>query len=91
MGPHRLACRPRLWRLSLMVALYKRGDIRLTTSFRLIMVKQQMGLIQECVLATRLAPVVRAALTPGQSGYVRGVEDPHLLLHEVVATALAQG
>jgi hypothetical protein len=36
-------------------------------------------------MAQRIAPPVRARLRPGQGGYVRGVEDPQLVLHEACA------
>lgn len=88
-GPASLACRPSLWRGALMWALWKRGDPRSLESFRLIMVKSQMGLLQEGLLTQRLTLPLRSALTPGQSGYARGVEDPHLLLHELVTESLA--
>jgi len=89
-GPGCLALRPRLWRQALMVALFKRGDALLMESFRLIMVKDQMGLIQESIIAARLTVKVRFSLTPGQSGYERGVDDPQMLLIEVWSEAHGQ-
>ena len=88
-GPACLALRPRLWRAAAMVALYKRGDALRHASFRLIMVKAQMGLIQEGLLSTRLTPSVRGAISDYQGGYERGVEDAHLLFHELSADAMA--
>ena len=84
-GPACLALRPRLWRLAAMVALYKRGEAVKVPSFRQIMVKSQLGLLQEGLLSTRLAPTVRAYLSDYQGGYVRGVEDAHLLFHDLCA------
>ena len=49
------------------------------------MVKSQMGLLQEGVIFHRVAPKVRATVTPGQSGYSRDVADAQLLLHELMA------
>ena len=89
-GPSRLACRPYLWRLALMVALYKKGNPRLQGSYRLIMVKAQLGLLQESVLTGRIAAPLQSSLTPGQSGYIRGCEDPQLVLHEIVATCISE-
>eukprot|EP00959_Pyramimonas_sp_CCMP1952_P156556 3274147-Pyramimonas_sp.AAC.1 len=55
------------------------------------MIKAQLGLLQEGVLCNRLRPIVRAAITPGQSGYIRDTGDAHLLLHELVAEAEHHG
>ena len=74
----------------MMVALFKRGPPREIPAYRLIMVKQQHGLLQEGILSRRLAARVRESLEDGESGYVRGVEDPHLLMHEAWAMAFAQ-
>ena len=60
-------------------------------SFRLIMVKSQLGLLQEGVLFIRLRDIVRIKITPGQSGYLRDVADAHLLLHELSAAAIQDG
>ena len=62
-GPACLALRPELWRMAVMVALHKRGFEWLTSSFRLIMVKSQLGLLQENVLSARLTPTVRSSLS----------------------------
>ena len=84
-GPNGAAYRPRLWRAALVVPLLKNGDPFIQTSFRLIMVKAQMGLIQEGLLSERLLERIQCSLERGQSGYVRGVQDPHLLLHEILS------
>ena len=87
-GPAVLAVRPRLWRSSAAVPLLKKGPTTDRLSFRLIMVKAQMGLLQEGIIFRRLRYRVRASITPGQSGYVRDVGDAHLLLHECTAEAI---
>ena len=90
-GPGALARRPRSWRGSLLYARYKKGDEASPLSFRYIFVKIQFGLLQEGMLAARIAPRLRRSLEAGQSGFVRGTEDPHLAVHEISAAALAQG
>ena len=49
-----------------------------------------MGLLQEGILTNRIAEAVRGRLSPAQSGYTRGCEDPQLLMHELCAWSLAQ-
>ena len=44
-----------------------------------------MALLQEAVIANRLRSTFVSRLIAGQSGYIRGVEDPQLLLHELVS------
>ena len=88
-GPCKLAVRPNLWRWASAVPLHKNGNPQHIPNYRLIMIKQQMGLLQETLLSQRLEPKVRSALTSGQSGYVRDVEDPIVLLHEICALRLA--
>ena len=44
-----------------------------------------MGLLQEGILSCRVTASLRADLRGCQSGYIRDVQDPHLLLHEVVS------
>ena len=50
-----------------------------------------MGLLQEAVLATRIKPHIHGHLCPGQSGYVRDVEDPMLVLFELIVTQAQMG
>ena len=69
----------------------QRGPVDLSSSFRLIMVKAQLGLIQESVVHRRLFGHLQDSVLPGQSGYVRDVGDAHLALHELAAAAAAQG
>ena len=60
-------------------------------NFRFLFVRAQMGLLQEGLLTRRLCPALRAEITAGQSGYVRGTEDPHLLLFELQSIRVALG
>jgi hypothetical protein len=64
-GPAAFAYRPLLWRMALMVALHKRGDYLQPGSYRLILVKSQMGLLQEGLLSQRVGPTLSFHLTPG--------------------------
>ena len=82
---HDLALRPALWRYSTLLAVHKRGETDWIEHYRLIFVKVQMGLLQQAILSGRMLPSVRNELEAGQSGYARGVEDPVLLLHELIA------
>ena len=68
-GPGLLAVRPRCWRYSAISALFKDGDCMLITNFRLIYMRSQMGLLQEGILSTRLAPTLHNSLDEYQSGY----------------------
>ena len=63
-----------LWRLAVLMSLYKRGSPMNHGSWRLIFVKCQMGLLQEALLTERLVMDVYGDLVAGQSGYIRGVE-----------------
>lgn len=90
-GPNLLACRPSLWRQACMDTTHKNGPGSCITSFRLLTVRAQMGLLQEGVLASRLRPNINGHLCPGQSGYIRDVEDPMLALHELVAVLTHSG
>ena len=60
-GPGCLALRPLLWRGACAVPLHKKGPATSNTSFRLIMVKCQMGLLQEAVIFNRAVAQVRPA------------------------------
>ena len=64
---------------------HKNGPGAFTTSYRLLTVRAQLGLLQEGVLAARLKPCIYGHLCVGQSGYIRDVEDPMLVLFELVA------
>jgi hypothetical protein len=90
-GPTFFALRPRLWRGAAAVPLFKSGLPSENKSYRLIMVKCQMGLLQEALVFERIVAKVRATVTPGQSGYCRDVGDAHLLLHELMAEAIGLG
>ena len=68
-----------------MVPLYKRGEIFLVESWRQLEVPSQLALIQESVLSNRVKTQVRAHLSRGQSGYVRDVGDPQLVLQAAMA------
>ena len=78
-----------LWRLSTLLAVFKSGSPCLHKSFRLIFVKVQLGLLQEGLVEARLKPTIRTFLHPCQSGYFRGIQDPHLVLHEIYHLAEA--
>ncbi|CAE8693583.1 unnamed protein product [Polarella glacialis] len=86
-GPACAAYRPRLWRWAVLFTLRKKGDPLFFASFRKIFVKCQLGLLQETLLTRRLLPSVLPAISEGQSGYCRGVEDAQLLLLELSAWA----
>ncbi len=88
-GPACLAVRPMAWRGAASVPLYKKGLPEEATSYRLIMVKSQLGLLQEDLVHARLSSQVKGSITAGQSGYIRDVGDAHLLLHECMAEAIA--
>ena len=51
----------------------------------------QFALLQEALLSLRIRKLIAESLTPGQSGYLRGVEDPHLLFHEITEIFGARG
>ncbi|CAE7805313.1 unnamed protein product [Symbiodinium necroappetens] len=89
-GPGGAAFRPSLWRQAALCPVHKAGPACLASSFRLIFVKVQLGLMQEALLTQRWLTATRRFIQPCQSGYIRGVDDAHLLLHEVSAEALHQ-
>ena len=74
-----------------MVPTFKRGDPALHDSWRQLEVGTQFGLLQECIVFGRTRAVVRAYLSPYQSGYVRDVADAHLVLHEFLAEVVHSG
>jgi len=74
-----------MWRSAALVPQYKRGDPICIESWRLILVLSQFALLQEGLVAGRVREMIVDALEQGQSGYIRGVEDPQLLLHELCA------
>ena len=55
------------------------------------MVRVQMGLLQEAILTNRIGPYLQSTIVPWQSGYVRGVEDAMIALHETTSLVLAEG
>ncbi|OLP99287.1 hypothetical protein AK812_SmicGene18188 [Symbiodinium microadriaticum] len=57
---------------------------------KLLFIKSQMGLLQEGILAIRLRPAVWGSLQNGQSGYMRGVDDPLLVLHDLAQITVHQ-
>ena len=86
-GPAILAYMPDLWRASTILAIFKKGSPRYHESFRMVFVKVQLGLLLEAILAARLRSVIFWSLRPCDSGYCKGVEDSHLVLHEIVSLA----
>ena len=89
-GPGFLAYRPHLWRGSALLAVFKDGNPRLQRSFRLVFVKVQLGLLQECLMAGRLKHTIFNYIHACQSGYCKGVDDPHLAMHELSSSARRQ-
>ena len=89
-GPGGAAYRPSLWRKATLCPVHKAGPANCAASFRLIFVKAQLGLMQEALLTQRWLNTVRKFIQPCQSGYIRGTEDAHLLLHEICAEAKLQ-
>ena len=89
-GPGGAAYRPHLWRKSALCPVHKTGPANLAASFRLIFVKTQLGLMQEALLAQCWLSTVRNHIQPCQSGYIRSIDDAHLLLHEACAEAMFQ-
>ena len=67
--------------------LLERGPVNESTSFRLIMIEAQLGLLQEGILFNSVVGKIRSTVTPGQSGHSRDVGDAHLLLDTLVAEA----
>ena len=90
-GPSGLAHKPSLWRSASLCPIHKKGNPAEVDNFRLIFIKAQMGLLQEALLTQRWLGTVRQYVLPCQSGFVRGVEDAWLLLHETSAEAMSQG
>ena len=88
-GPARFALRPTLWRWSSLGTAFKKGPATEFSSWRLLFVRSQMGLLQEGVLALRLRPAIWSHLLEGQSGYIRSSEDPVLALTELRQLAVA--
>ncbi|CAK0815216.1 unnamed protein product [Prorocentrum cordatum] len=91
MGPGVLALRPRLRRARVLGTAYKRGPWIASSSFRLLCIVCQHGLLQEGLLFERLRVPLWRSLLDGQSGHVRDCGDAHLVLHEVVASRSATG
>ena len=88
-GPARWSLRPTIWRWSSLGTAFKRGSVSEFSSWRLLFVRSQMGLLQEGVLALQLRPAVWSHLLEGQSGYIRSSDDPVLALSELRQLAVA--
>jgi hypothetical protein len=84
-GPAVLARRATLWRLALLWPIFKKGAGDAIESYRRIWIRSQMGLLQEGTFSLMCKPDIVAALTRGQSGYVRDVADAHLLLDAILS------
>ena len=82
-GPTGLVHRPSLWRAASLCPIHKKGKSAEVDNFRLIFIKAQMGLLQEALLTQRWLRKVQQNVLPCQSGFVRGVEDAWLLLHNL--------
>ena len=89
-GPCCLAVRPEIWRWKRLTALYKRGDFESASSYRLITVMQQHGLLQENLAFTRVKPRLLGAISCFQSGFMRDVSDPHFCFIELCYVFLAR-
>ena len=81
MDPAWLRCSWALLKLAGMDTKHKRNSSLMIANFRCLSVKVQMGLLQEKLLTKTISDPLLADITPGQSGYSRGCEDPHLFLH----------
>ena len=67
---------------------YKNGQLLpIITNYKLIMVRSQIGLLQEALVFEKLRDKIKAMVTPRQSGYSRDGQDAHFLLHELMAEA----
>ena len=86
-GPSCLAYRPQLWRGAALSVRYKSSNPRFHRSWRMIFVKVQLGLLQEGIAARRLKTDIFSYIRPCQSGYIKGVDDPQLVLHEMCSRA----
>ncbi len=75
-GPGGLAVRPARWRRSGLRAHYKDGDPSLQENYRLLEIKNQLGLAQEGLLFRRCKARVWGTLQEEQSGYRRSTDDP---------------
>ena len=84
-GPACLPLRPRLWRERALTVRHKRGPVDISSSFRLLGVMSQHGLLQESILSARVKPRLVASLLPGQSGYIRDAGDAVLFFNELTA------
>jgi hypothetical protein len=85
-GPASWALRASIWRWVVLGSAYKKGSVLDIDSWRLLFISSQMGLLQEGLLAVGLRPAIRSYVFPGQSGYVRGCEDPLLVLESMAAS-----
>lgn len=90
-GPGGLALRPQLWRAATLNVKHKRGSIAVQANFRFLFVWAQMGFLQEGLFTVRRHADLWSSVSPGQSSYNRGTEDPILLLHELTACRVSLG
>ena len=90
-GPGSWALRPSLWRWASLGTTYKKGDVHDCSSWRLLFIRSQMGLLQEGLLAIHLRPAIWGSLCEGQSGYMRSTDDPLMVLHDLSMDALSCG
>ena len=90
-GPGALAICPRLWKAAVLLGIHKKGDPLSVENFRLIFVRVQLALLQESILCARVLGKIRNYIRPCQTGYVRGIEDPHLFLYELASLRRQQG
>ena len=87
----RLLVRPRGWGVARQVALHKRGELDIYTSWRNIMINTQLGLLMERLFWNRVVGDVRRALGCNQTGYAHRCEYHALTFHEVAASRLQAG
>ena len=87
-GPACLAVRPEVWRWKRVKATYKKGPSDSASSYRLITVMQNHGLLQEHILFSKVAARVQGAISCFQSGFMRDVADPHFSFHEICSIFL---
>jgi hypothetical protein len=74
-----------------MSGLLKDGDPLLQENYRLLEVKNQLGLAQEGLLFRRTKGQVWGALQDEQSGYRGATDDPLLIAHEYIADRTGRG
>ena len=90
-GPGAWALRPDRWRFAVLGLTHEKGCAENVENWRFLFIRSQAGLWQEACLRDVVRPGILDSRKPGQSGYVRGVEDAILWLHELAAAARASG